>query len=126
MPVGHAKLGVIKRTPTAEQPQSYIVTAGNKDYQRNRRNLLKVLELPWKSDSEILEQIQEVAELVVGTPTQTLKPVGLQEMDKCRSQFHGIKLKIMNNVEILLNNLIEQNSWLKRRWNCFIFLLEAQ
>ena len=44
LPVGHVKLGVIKRTPTEEQPRSYIVTVDNKDYRRNRRNLLKVLE----------------------------------------------------------------------------------
>ena len=75
MSVGHAKLGVIKRTTTAEQPRSYIVTVGNKDYRRNRRNLLKVLELTRKADSEILEQIHKMAELVIGTPTQAIKQV---------------------------------------------------
>ena len=38
-PVGHTQLGVIKRPPTAEQPRSYMVTVGSKDYRRNRRNL---------------------------------------------------------------------------------------
>ena len=74
LPVVHAKLGVIKQTPTAEQRRSYIVTVGNKDYRRNRRNLL-VLEPTWKADSQILEQVQKVAELVIGTPTQTIKQV---------------------------------------------------
>ena len=60
LPVGHAKLGVIKRTPTAVQPRSYIVTGGNKDYRRSRRNLSKVLEPTWKVDSEILEHNQKV------------------------------------------------------------------
>lgn len=48
-PVGHARLGVVRRPPTPEQPRSYIVTVNGKDYRRNRRNLLKVTEV--KKDS---------------------------------------------------------------------------
>jgi hypothetical protein len=43
-PVRHARLGVVRRPPTPEQPRSYIVTVNSKNYRRNRRNLLKVIE----------------------------------------------------------------------------------
>ena len=39
-PVRHARLGVVRRPPTPEQPRSYIVTVNSKNYRRNRRNLL--------------------------------------------------------------------------------------
>ncbi|XP_028418676.1 uncharacterized protein K02A2.6-like [Dendronephthya gigantea] len=31
-PVGHARFGVVRRSPTPEQPRSYIVTVNSKDY----------------------------------------------------------------------------------------------
>jgi hypothetical protein len=43
-PVGHARLRVVRRPPTREEPILYVVTVKSKDYRRNRRNLLKVNE----------------------------------------------------------------------------------
>ena len=54
-PVGYARLGVIRRPPTPEQPRSYIVTANSKDYARNRRMVLKVIE-PDKDSATWCEQ----------------------------------------------------------------------
>ena len=56
--VGHTSLGVIKRPPTPEQPRSYIVAINGKDYRRNRRNLLKVVEPKEKIGESHEESVQ--------------------------------------------------------------------
>ena len=58
--VGHVSLGVIKRPPTLEQLRSYIVTINNKDYRRNRRNLLKVAEPAEKIRNSHEESVREL------------------------------------------------------------------
>ena len=43
---GYKKLAVVKKA--AQEPRSYIIAAGNKEYRRNRRDLLKTKEkLQW-------------------------------------------------------------------------------
>ena len=64
---GFKKKGIVVRK--AEHPRSYIVESGNREYRRNRRQIIKVEEQPESSEIEETKSKQETQDLKDGRET---------------------------------------------------------
>ena len=77
---GFKKKGIVVRK--AEYPRSYIIESGNREYRRNRRQIIKVEEQPEYSEIEESESKQVTQDVRNGRETAQEQSLSNSSMEK--------------------------------------------